>query len=186
MIIAEVDITQEIRDLADHMAETMPHLRNSITEMDAIGHAFVGEIATARALGATINQTYHYDLILGNNFLIDVKTKRTSALCPKSHYECSVACYNMTQRCDAYFFTRVNYERTKAWLLGFYNQIDYRPNAVLREKGWIDPDNGWETKADCYNMPICKLVQHTDYVEPVKLIDLDDNMIARLRGKFSK
>lgn len=151
----EVPVTQNILKQAAVNAHELGSLRNSITTGDGNMAGFIGEIVVAQFLGAEINNTYDYDLLLRGT-KIDVKSKRTSVP-PRPYYECSIAAYNVKQACDHYVFVRVHNESTRAWILGYLPKKVYFEAAKLLKKGDIDPSNNFTVKADCYNVAISAL-----------------------------
>jgi hypothetical protein len=82
-------------------------LKNSIRGRENGYVARLGEIAVAQATGGTIKNTYDYDVVLKNGTKVDVKTKERT-VDPKPHFEVSVADFNTTQKCEAYYFVSVN------------------------------------------------------------------------------
>jgi hypothetical protein len=134
-------------------------LKDSITEgggniAGALGEVLVYDYYTARGLSVTIEQHKDYDLIVEGR-KVDVKTKRTSVV-PRPDYLCSIAAYNIRQRCDFYYFVRVLEDYSKGYLLGYKDKGHYFANARLAREGEKDV-NGWRFKADCYNLEISKL-----------------------------
>lgn len=151
----EVFIPKEIVTKAREKASEMGKLKNSITEGEGNIAGFIGEFLVAEMIGATVCNTYDYDLLL-DGCRIDVKTKRTNYP-PKPHYECSIAAFNTKQKCDYYYFVRVKNDFSKAWILGSYCKEDYFKDAKFCRKGDKDQSNNFTFKADCYNLPIYDL-----------------------------
>ena len=151
----EVLITNDILKMAKNKAKEMGTLKNSITSGEGNLAGFIGEFLVAEELGAIVSNTYDYDLTLDGE-KIDVKTKRTNYP-PKGHYECSIAAFNIKQKCDRYYFVRVKNDLSKAWLLGSYKKEDYFRDANFHKKGEKDPSNNFTFKADCYNLSISSL-----------------------------
>lgn len=151
----EVFISEEIVTKARDKASEMGELKNSITGGDGNIAGFIGEFLVAEMIGATVCNTYDYDLLLDGE-RIDVKTKRTNYP-PKPHYECSIAAFNTKQKCDCYYFVRVKNDFSKAWILGSYGKEDYFKDAKFYRKGDKDQSNNFTFKADCYNLPIYDL-----------------------------
>ena len=152
----EVGITKEHLSKATELAEEMGKLNNSITSGEGNLAGFVGEIVVAELTGSKQSNTYDYDLTMPNGKTVDVKTKRTNYP-PRENYDCSVAAFNIKQRCDYYAFVRVKNDMSKAWILGFYDKKSYFEDAKFHRKGEFDPDNKFTFKADCYNIPIHQL-----------------------------
>lgn len=153
--IIEVPIDKDMIDKAKYMAEDLPSLRNSIERGGGNVAGLIGEVVAAAVLGATICNTYDYDIVAAGA-KIDVKTKRCTSK-PRPDYDCSVAAYNTKQRCDYYAFVRVLNDYTKAWYLGSIPKVEYFRRARKMTAGQIDPSNGFTVKADCYNLKIEEL-----------------------------
>jgi hypothetical protein len=155
----EFPITPEHISRAQARVDEMPALNNSITQMQATLHGFVGEEVLAELSNSEVVGDYQYDLKMrttGTTF--EVKTKRTT-VAPKPFYEVSVAKYNTGQQADFYAFTRVLNDLTKGWFLGIMAPEDYYANARALKKGDVDGSNNFVVKADCWNLRIDQLVQ---------------------------
>jgi hypothetical protein len=76
-----------------------------------------------------------------------------------SNYFCSVAAFNITQKCDVYIFVRVLEDFSKAWVLGGRTKNKFFEEAKFYKAGELDPSSnyGWTFRADCYNMEVGKL-----------------------------
>lgn len=133
-------------------------LPNSQTHGEGNLHGALGEIVTydyyKTRVETTHPQTYDYDLIIGGK-KTDVKTKRCKSK-PKPHYNCSVFDYNIAQQCDYYLFTRILMDLSKAWILGVISKEDFYKQSEFKLKG--EPDGQFHFTADCYNIPISKLI----------------------------
>lgn len=153
--ILEFDITQEVYFQAKDEDAKTGTLRGSITNGEGNIAGFVGEIVTAKYLGARrVNQSspnYDYDITF-NEKKIDVKTKRTTEERVLPNYEASIADYNPDQKCDIYLFTRVNLDIDKCWLIGWLPKKQYFKQARFLKKGQIDGSNNFVVQADCYNV----------------------------------
>jgi len=152
----EVEVTQQHIQKAKILSEEMGQLRNSITSGEGNLAGFIGEVIVAEIIGASHSNTYDYDLVLQSGKTVDVKTKRTNYP-PRTNYDCSVAAFNTKQKCDYYAFVRVKNDLSVAWILGFYDKVQYFKDATFHKKGEFDPDNNFTFKADCYNISISKL-----------------------------
>ena len=117
MNLIEVTITKEMLARARKTADELGTLQNSITHGQGNLAGFVGEEVAQSVLGGELANTRDYDLILEDEKKIDVKTKRCTSP-PKGHYECSVADFNTSQKCDEYVFVRVMKDFSKGWILG--------------------------------------------------------------------
>jgi hypothetical protein len=149
----EVLITEEMKRKANKKAQELGRLNNSITKGQGNLAGFLGEEMVASYLNSNVDNTYEYDLIIGNNKKIDVKTKRTTVK-PRPNYDCSVAAFNIKQKCDAYVFCRILNDMSRGWILGYKNKKDYFKEARFMKKNQIDPANNFKVKADCYNLAI--------------------------------
>ena len=134
-------------------------LKGSITNGNsniygALGEIIIYDLYNKIGLNVDFSPTYDYDLII-DNYKIDVKTKRTTVI-PRPDYLCSIAAFNTRQKCEFYFFLRINENLQECYLLGYKNKVDFFNEATFNEKGSLDV-NGWEFKNDCYNLKIEKL-----------------------------
>lgn len=152
----EIKLTLEDFRKAKQLATEMGALRKSITKGSGNMAGFLGEIAACRVYGATINNTYDFDLLLSDGRKADVKTKRTT-VAPRPDYDCSVAQYNTRQACDIYIFTRLLIETETVYVLGHYDKLKYFEDARFWLKGELDPRNNYTVKASCFNMQISQL-----------------------------
>ena len=159
--------------LAKHRSVEMGALRNSITIGRANTAAFLGEIALAEAIGATVADTYNHDLIYekkGKKIRIEVKTKRRT-VDPRPHYEVSVAKTSEHQHPDLYAFLSITFaevhgsgrEKTyyrpqKIWLCGYYAGEKYWQDAVKMSEGQVDHTNGFKTHVAMHNLKISRLL----------------------------
>ena len=162
MIVIEKKISPDMVDKAVSKAIQMGQLNNSITKGKGNISGFLGEEIVKNFLHAEEKNSYDYDIVLPNKKTIDVKTKRTTVK-PKKFYECSIAAYNIKQKCDCYIFCRILNDMSKGWVLGYMEKEEYFNKATLLKKGQVDPSNNFTVKADCYNLPISKL--RTDWEE---------------------
>lgn len=156
----EVLITPEMVEKAKVKADELGTLKNSITKGKGNLAGFIGEYVAEKVAGGKIINTKDYDLVLDDGTKVDVKTKRCKDE-PKPHYECSIAAYNPTQKCDKYIFVRVQKDLSKAWVLGELGKNEYFEKAHFLQKGQFDPSNNWRCKADCYNVAIKDLNEVT-------------------------
>ena len=133
-------------------------LNNSITKGQSNIYGALGEIVVRDELSKTCTvkskATYDYDMII-KGAKIDVKTKKVNSF-PQGHYLCSIASFNITQKCDYYFFVRIMEDMSLAYLLGYLSKKDFFKKALLYKKG--DQDiNGFVFKADNYSVEINEL-----------------------------
>lgn len=153
----EVIPTKRQIALARKKAEAMGVLNNSITKGKGNVYGFLGEILANVYIKGKVKNTYDYDIVK-DNIKIDVKTK-TCTSPPQPHYYCSVAAFNIRQKCDVYVFVRIMEDFSRAWILGGSSKDYFYRYAQLNKKGTIDESSQfkWKFKADCYNLPISKL-----------------------------
>ena len=103
-------------------------LKNSITKGKSNIYGAIGEVIVHDYLASTnrsvkFDNTAHYDLIVNGN-KADVKTKRTTVP-PIQNFNCSIAAYNTTQKCDVYIFARVHENKKKAWICGWIPKDEF-------------------------------------------------------------
>ena len=156
----EINITQSMIDSATKKSIEMGKLNNSITMGDGNIAGFLGEEIANTIIGGRVDNTYDYDII-DSDTTYDVKTKRCTSK-PKPEYDCSVAAFNIKQRCDRYVFVRlenVSGVWRRAWVLGWMKKDEYFKLARFLKKGDFDPSNKYFVKADCYNLQINMLHQ---------------------------
>lgn len=157
----EVIPTKQQIALAQKKADAMGVLNNSITNGKGNVYGFLGEILVNKYIDGKSKNTFDYDIIK-DKIKIDVKTK-TCTSPPQPHYYCSVAAFNIRQKCDVYVFVRIMEDFSKAWILGLCSKDYFYKHAQLNKKGTIDESSQfqWRFKADCYNLPIDKLKKIT-------------------------
>jgi hypothetical protein len=150
-----IKITQEQINRAKELYK-FNELKGSITKgksniYGALGEIIIYDLNKEKGLNVDFNSTYDYDLII-ENYKIDVKTKRTNVI-PKENYLCSISAFNTKQKCDFYFFLRINENLKDCYLLGYKKKTDFFNEATFNKKGTFDV-NGWVFKDDCYNIKI--------------------------------
>lgn len=153
---------------ANQMADALGELNNSITKGEGNVYAFLAEILVAEAINAIHKNTFDYDLLLPlkkGNISIDVKAKTCNST-PQPYYECSVADYNLDQKCDYYVFVRILENFESAWILGKIKKKDFFLKSTKRKVGQMDPNvksdrQNHKFHADCHNLAISLL-------EPIK------------------
>ena len=151
----KVEITEDMITAANDKAIEMGKLNNSILNGAGSIAGFLGEQIALKVLGGQWQNTYDYDIVVGDK-RIDVKTKQTT-VAPLPHYECSIAAFNTKQDCDAYAFVRVLKDLSVGWFLGVSEKDAYFNDATFMKKGDVDPSNNFTVRADCYNLRIDKL-----------------------------
>lgn len=183
-MLYEVEIPPEMVAEAKATAARIPRLRNSIEEGHGTVHGILGELIYIEVKGGTQENTFEYDVLHADGTTVDVKTKRTNVR-PEPDFDCSVAAFNVKQRCDEYAFVRVLYDMTRGWYVGSLSKRDYFDNARLLRKGEVDGWNGYAVKATCYNVAIHKLEDRLS--QKVRLMEKDqaDYVLAQLSVVFS-
>ena len=152
----ELKIPLDMLDAARKKANELGRLNNSILKGKGNLAGFIGEQIALSFLGGVWQNTYEYDIVLPNGERIDVKTKQTSVT-PLPEYECSVANYNIKQKCDSYAFVRIKNDFTVGWYLGKISKEDFGKKSIFMQKGEVDPSNNYRVRADCYNVKIREL-----------------------------
>jgi hypothetical protein len=156
-LIKQIVVTDTMLKQAQNKATEMGALNNSILKGDGNLTGFLGELIALEVLHGKQHNTYEYDIVLDNGKTVDVKSKKTK-VAPKPHYECSVASFNIKQKCDLYCFVRVKDDYSCGWFLGVYPKQKYYEDAVFLRKGQVDKLNNYTVKADCYNLQIVNLL----------------------------
>ena len=152
----EVKVTPAMLKRAKKKAKDLGELKNSITKGKGNLTGFLGEEIAHVAMGGEIKNTGDFDLVFEDGRTFDVKSKRCSGE-PEDHYDCSVANYNTSQKCDEYVFVRVLNDYSKGWVCGTMAKEDFFRKATFWQQGQFDPRNRWRCKADCYSLPISQL-----------------------------
>ena len=150
-----IEISEEQIKRAKNLYQ-FTQLKGSITKgqsniYGALGEIIIYDIFKNKGFNVEFNSTYDYDLII-EGYRIDVKTKRTSVT-PMPDYLCSISAFNIRQKCDYYFFLRINVDLNYCYLLGYVSKADFFSKAIFNTKGSSDI-NGWCFKDDCYNLRI--------------------------------
>jgi hypothetical protein len=161
----EVEITEEMLAEAKRRGEKLGELKNSITRGEGNVCGILGELMVQKLIGGVVADTKDYDIITEDGVKWDVKTKRTHVE-PEEHFECSVADFNTTQKCDRYIFVRVMNDYSKGWVIGELPKNEYYEKATFIEQGQYDPRNRWRAKCDCWNVPFTDLNEIKLPVEP--------------------
>lgn len=157
-----------------NLSKFIGSLNGSITKGKGNIAGFLGEEIVMNLI-PHLNRAngYDYDLIYENT-TVDVKSKRCTST-PKEYYECSVADFNTTQRCDVYAFTRILSENggySCGWFVGWLLKKEFYEKAIFHKKGEIDSSNDFTFKADCYNIPIYSLNSLDQLVDHITISSL--------------
>lgn len=154
-MIVPVSVTPDMIALAKELSNDMGRLKNSIMSGEGNFVGFIGELALSRFSEYELANTYDYDLVI-QSIPIDVKTKKCSHE-PLPSYECSVASYNTSQQCLAYFFARYSEEYNVVWLLGWLGKDEFYEKSKFLKRGQLDRSNNYRVRSDCYNIRISEL-----------------------------
>jgi hypothetical protein len=146
--------TQQIERAKQHYE--FNELKNSITKGQNNIFGALGEIVFYdyyKNQGKDINHvgSIDYDYKL-EGYKIEIKTKKVFQL-DTINVKATVAAYNTRQDCDFYFFIQVSSDMQKAWLLGYMPKVEFYQKATFNKLGEKDT-NGFEFKADCYNLKV--------------------------------
>ena len=135
-------------------AEELGKLKNSIMGGTGNFTGFLGEEIVKSYLKIKCNNTKDYDIVYDSK-KYDVKTKLRKHE-PKVDWDCSIASYNTVQKCDRYIFTSIKETEDgyDAWILGWMDKEEYFQKATFWPKGKYDPSNGYQVRANCYNIKI--------------------------------
>jgi hypothetical protein len=172
----KIDILPEWLPIAEQKAKTLGKLRNSITDGEGNIASVLGEMAVNCFLKGSIWQpTFDYDIIYRKK-TADAKSKRHGVgRDPTLDDEGSIYAKNMTQKCDAYIFTRVQWEKESSdigkwvsgingvgkyvWIMGIIAKENFISKARHIPLGWRDSSNGWVCKEECWNIFYRDLIQ---------------------------
>ncbi len=152
----EIDIDNDMLSRAEERAKLLPVLNNSIRDGKGSLVAYLGEEIVKKVYSAILADTYDFDLISKDGLKIEVKTKERT-VAPKSYYECSVANFNTSQKCDIYAFVSILNTLQKGWFLGSISKEDFFKQAIFHKAGEVDTKNNFVFRADCHNISISKL-----------------------------
>ena len=146
---------------AQQKVESMPeHINNSIRDREGFLPGFIGEFLVNYIKKGKVINTFDYDLIIPEGLKIDVKTKERS-VAPRPNYLCSVASFNIDQKCDEYSFVSISRDYKYAWYLGSIEKEEFFHRAKEYKEGEKDPDSPphkpFYFTCDCYNLEIYKL-----------------------------
>jgi hypothetical protein len=156
----EIPITHEQRARAERWYN-FKALPDSITEGESNIYGAIGEIVTldwleAQGYDVEYVGSKSFDLLIGR-FKVDVKTKKGRNP-PRPNWSVSIPATSKRQRCDLYFFVTVNYQKSRAWLLGNKYKEDYFREAVFLKEGEPDPvDPTFLMRCDSYNLQVFNL-----------------------------
>jgi hypothetical protein len=150
-----IPIDEATRENAKLILQGREVLKNSILHGAGSMAGTVGELAVAKFMKAKHAPTFDYDLLHGT-LRIDVKTKQ-SHYAPRQNFRVNLPCVNITQKCDWYVWTFVDYDLTTCWIAGYSIKTEMPKLAVLRKKGEVNPDNGFIHKCDSLELRVDQL-----------------------------
>ena len=168
----EIIVDNELLETAKKHYDYMNRKLNQWSFTDIYGNMIgaLGECAVKRHYGDVITfpevWSPDYDMIWGNKWKIDVKSKAiSSGITPQSHYNVSVSTNNglsmgIKQQCDIYCFCHVSLDYKKVWIDGFITKEKFLKEAKFFKKGSLDTDNphtNFTFKVDTYITKINKL-----------------------------
>jgi len=155
----EVSVTNEMLENAKVRADKIPsNIKNSIRKGEGRLCGAIGEMALIKISGGEESigrSVYQYDVNI-RGMLCEVKTKERNDI-PKSHYNCTVANVNATQKCDYYIFASTNRDYSKVWILGFLPREEFIQKSRFMKKGEYDSENDYTCHEDCWNVRIDEL-----------------------------
>lgn len=161
----EVIVDKKLYDTAKNHYDYMNRMLNQWSFHNGKGNMYgaLGECAVKSYYGDALQfpemWSPHFDLIWGNKWKIDVKSKGlTSGITPKSYYNVSVSTNNGAamgekQECDIYCFCHVASDYKKVWIDGFMTKEKFLKIAKFFKKGELDtehPQTGFRFKVDTY------------------------------------
>ena len=170
MSIIELPISTAALNYSWVKSRDLGKLKNSITSGEGNQVGFLGEYLVSEYLGGVLTNTYDYDILIPEG-TIDCKSKQVTSV-PYPNYECSVAAFNITQKCDFYSFSRVefiNSKFTRAWFIGIIRKEEYFEKARKLIKGTKDGNNNFTVRSDCFNLRIDQLYSTVDEAENSKI-----------------
>jgi hypothetical protein len=160
----EINITPKIINKAKKRFELIKPIDKSRelhrfrSEENRLKYGLIGEEVVLDHLGINGEDTYNYDLI-HEGYKIDVKTV-SCKFKPLPHYLCTVNSSELDvfrkQKTDYYFFVRIKYDCSVAWIIGYMKSSLFFTKAKLVKKG--ETIDGMPfVKADAYVLPINEL-----------------------------
>jgi len=149
--------TEEEKQEAEERAKKIPIKKDSIVAgagriFGALGEIAVRETCFVRfGIEVDDHPNFDWDLKIADQ-RVDVKSKVTNYE-PDESWEASVCNYNTHQDCDYYCFVRVFGDKSRAYILGVMRKDLFYDSAYFVRLG-EKHENGWECKADCWNVKI--------------------------------
>ena len=161
--IAPTPISVDQREMAEALYD-FASIHNSITSGESNIYGAMGEVLFASIAEGTYEPSKDFDFVTRFG-TVDVKTKRTTVP-PRPDFFCSVAATSLHQRPDWFYFVRVMEDLSAGFLLGGVRREEFFDLATFKQAGELD-SNGWEFKADCYNLSVGEVMAHghTDWGE---------------------
>lgn len=150
----EVPVNEDMIETAITYADSMKDQRHTIRGWNARFVGSLGEQAASILLGHPITHSYDYDFLI-DGVRYDVKTKDRTVV-PEARYDASVYAWNNWQNCDVYIAAsthRIGTVFYNVYLIGWLTKDEYTTKQRFLEVGDIDPENRWEVKENCWNVP---------------------------------
>jgi len=117
-------------------------------------YGFLSEEIFLDNFGGELIDNRDFDIWVEGLGAIDLKTKVCTSA-PKPEYSCSVASYQMKNKCDYYAFFRTMKDKSYTWFLGIISKDRFLKEAEFIKKG--TRDGGFVHRVDTYSIPISKL-----------------------------
>lgn len=149
----EVPYTQEQRDRAATLYD-FHNIKNSITKGKSELWGALGEVIIIDLYDTKYEGLPDYDCII-NGHKIDVKTKKTTVR-PRPDYNCSIVGTSVHQKCDFYFFLRVNTNEPVAYLMGYMSRKEFLTKAEFNLRGEAETKI-FDFTEDCFNLPMSEM-----------------------------
>lgn len=146
----EIKYTNDQLERADHLYD-FHNIKNSITQGESQIWGALGEVIIMDMYKVKYEGVADYDCII-NGHKVDVKTKKTSVE-PRPDYNCSIVGTSVHQKCDYYFFLRINTELPVAYLMGWMPRKDFLTKASFNLKGEKETPI-FDFREDCFNLPM--------------------------------
>lgn len=166
-MMIEIEITPDMVENAQSLAQQMGSLKNSIEGVRSNLVGFLGEecfvkhYRTKKLCSFSRVNNYDFDFFL-NGYRIEVKTKETSVT-PRTDFTVNINTFNPHQEnqlVDYYFFVYLQNQNgffVKGFMVGYISKLEFLERAVLKRAGESDGTNGFQFKHDCLCLKINQL-----------------------------
>lgn len=146
----EIPYTPDQWERAKHLYD-FHNIKNSITQGKSQTWGALGEVIIMDRYDTKYEGVADYDCII-NGHRVDVKTKKTTVK-PRPDYNCSIVGTSVHQKCDFYFFLRINTKLPVAYLMGYMARKDFLTKASFNLKGEAETPF-FDFTEDCFNLPM--------------------------------